>query len=693
MSSNLKISARETSRLDDSIVLLKGIGEKTAADAEKLAIFSVKDLLDYFPFRYEDRTIIEPRELIDGQKVTVQGAIIRKPQLERRGRKTRVIAELDLDGFNRMQAVWFNQPYLVNQFIPGRVLSITGKYTSRFRQITVSQHEFIAPDKQAIHTGRIVPVYIGTSRIKTEELRKWITQVLDTYAEWIIDVVPEEIRVKYKLINKYTAYRWIHFPESQEQLMQAKRSLVFEEFFLYQLKLQLFRKQYKTANKGITHTYDRQMLRTFVDRLEFSLTGAQKRVITEILHDMEMEQPTYRLLHGDVGSGKTIVAAIAVLASWTCGYQSTLMVPTEILAEQHFDTISAYFKDTDIKICLLKGKLTKREREALLDDIKHHRFDLIIGTHALIQEDVEYAKLGLVIIDEQHRFGVEQRALLQRKGKYPDVLSMTATPIPRTMALTVFGDLDISVLDMMPSGRKKIKTEWHTLSKEQAVLNKMRELIGDDRQAYVVCPLIEESEALEASNAEEIYEQISAYFPDLQVDLLHGRLPAQEKDQIMERFAAGSTRILIATTVIEVGINVPNATVMLIYNADRFGLAQLHQLRGRVGRGEEQSYCFLLADAKGEIAKQRMQVMVESNDGFYIADKDLQLRGPGEFFGRRQSGLPEFKLGDIVNDYKIMEVARAEAGRYMENQALIHQGNPALLAYVKNNFTGSNFLA
>ena len=676
--------------VDDPIDLLRGIGPKMKTEMDKLGIYVVRDLLEYYPFRYEDRTLTEARELIDGERVTVSGAVVGRAQVERRGRKSRTLVTLNIDGVNYIRAVWFNQPYLANQLQPERTLSVTGKYQSRFRQITVAHHEF-ADVSQAVHTGKVVPVYVGTYALKTTDLRKWIRLSLDTYRDSVEDHLPVELREKYRLISREQAYEWIHFPQSSEQLTQAKRRLIFEEFFLYQLKLQLFRKQYKTNTIGIAHSYNRQLLRNFVDQLGFQLTSAQRRVIKEILADMESEHPMYRLLHGDVGSGKTIVATVALLANWTSQYQATLMVPTEILAEQHFETISLYTRELGVRICLLKGKLTKKEREALREAIKCHEYDIIIGTHALIQEDIEFADLGLVVIDEQHRFGVEQRALLHRKGQHPDVLTMTATPIPRTMAMTIFGDLDVSTIDEMPSDRKKIQTEWYAFSKEEFVLKKVQEILDKQQQVYIVCPLIEESEMLEAEDAEQLYERMKQSFSGSEVGLLHGRLSSQIKDQIMSRFVAGEINILVATTVIEVGINVPNASAIIIYNADRFGLAQLHQLRGRVGRSDQQAFCYLLADAKGEIAKQRMQVMVQSNDGFYIAEKDLQLRGPGEIFGKRQSGLPEFKIGNIIDDFSIMEVARKEASRYANDDA--DRGNKLLIDFYKQDKKGSNFLA
>jgi len=672
-------------KLSDQVTAIKGIGPKTAAQLENIGVITIQQLIDYYPFRYEDRTYSQFDQLIDGENITIKGIILNKPQLIRRGKKTRIIINLAMDDNKKIKVIWFNQPYLMNNLRVNQSISITGKYSAKYKHITAQKYQLDNNDILQIHTGTIVPIYLRCYQISSEQFRKWINLALEELNDCIDDLLPESIIDKYKLISREKAYKWMHFPENSEQRKQAYRRLVFEEFFFYQLKLQLYRNNYKLTTKDITRRYDRRVIHAFIERLDFPLTSAQERVISEILIDLEHPQPMYRLLHGDVGSGKTIVATILLIANWASRFQGVLMVPTEILAEQHYQTIIKYTEELDVKICLLKGGISKKEREKLIAAIKQGDIDIVVGTHALLQNDVEFANLGLVIIDEQHRFGVEQRAILSNKGSAPDVLNMTATPIPRTMAMTIFGDVDISVLNELPINRKKVITECYELNKERLVFQKILEILMKRQQVYIVCPLIEESDVFQVNDVQSIFSKITEKFANYRVGILHGKLSNIEKDDIMQQFINHQIDILVTTTVIEVGVNVPNASLIVVYNAERFGLTQLHQLRGRVGRANYQGYCFLLADAKSDNCKQRMQVMIDSNDGFYIAEKDLELRGPGEILGNRQSGLPAFKLGNIIEDYNIMRVARNEAINWVNNTDYIRNLN--------NINLGINFLA
>ena len=461
----------------------------------------------------------------------------------------------------------------------------------------------------------------------------------------------------------------MHFPTSPEEVKHARRRLVYEEFLYFQLKMQAFRKFEREQSTGLRQHYDLKKLKGFIATLPFQLTNAQKKVVNEICADIKSPYKMNRLLQGDVGSGKTAVAAIALYASVTAGYQGALMVPTEILAEQHVESLNSLLEPTGVTIALLSGSVKGKKRQEILRQLKAGDIDIMIGTHALIQDEVDFHNLGLVITDEQHRFGVEQRRILREKGESPDVLFMTATPIPRTLAITVFGEMDVSVINEMPAGRKTIETHWAKNDMLDRILEFVEAELKKGRQAYVICPLIEESDKLDVQNAIDVYSLLSNYYDGrFKAGLMHGRLPSTEKEEVMKAFSLNEIQLLVSTTVVEVGVNVPNATVMVIYDAERFGLSQLHQLRGRVGRGQEQSYCILLADPKTEIGKERMRIMTETNDGFILSERDLELRGPGDFFGKKQSGLPEFKVADMVHDYRALETARNDAAILIEQQ-------------------------
>ncbi|MGA8941933.1 MAG: ATP-dependent DNA helicase RecG, partial [Thermoactinomyces sp.] len=478
----------------------------------------------------------------------------------------------------------------------------------------------------------------------------------------------EELRKKYKLISRASAMYYLHFPKGKEEGRQARRRMAFEELFLYELKIMWLRRVHRQAVKGLAHQFSNEKVQAFIDQLAFPLTGAQKRVTGEILADLRKPVQMNRLLQGDVGSGKTVVAAIALYANYLSGYQGALMVPTEILAEQHASSLKELLSACNLHVVTLTGRMTAREKKDALGQIQMGMADIVVGTHALIQETVVFRKLGLVITDEQHRFGVKQRAMLREKGEVPDVLHMTATPIPRTLSITVFGEMDVSTIDEMPAGRKPVDTYWVKKELWPRIIRFVQKECKSGRQAYVICPLIEESEKLDLQNAQEIFEQLAMELNPIRVGLLHGRMSSAEKDEVMRSFAGNEVQVLVSTTVVEVGVNVPNATVMVIYDADRFGLAQLHQLRGRVGRGGGASTCILVANPKSEQGVERMRIMSETTDGFEISRRDLELRGPGDFLGVKQSGLPDFKVADLNHDLRILEVARAEAAQYVNRK-------------------------
>ncbi|NHN28439.1 ATP-dependent DNA helicase RecG [Paenibacillus agricola] len=638
---------------------VQGVRGKKPEELLALGISTVGDLLDYYPFRYEDYTVRDLAEVKDGDRITVQGTIVGMPQLQMYGRiKSRLTCKIIVNSLF-VTAVWFNRHFMKDQLQAGTEVVLTGKWDQKRLHLTVAESEF--PGNANTQTGTLQPVYSIAGPITQKWMRKTTKQALTQYGDLIEEVLPQMLVDRYGLIGRKEAIALLHLPSSLREGQQARQRMVYEELFLFQLKMQAYRALNHDRADGVAHPLDLPVVRAFVRALPFVLTESQKNVLAEILHDLQQPFCMSRLLQGDVGAGKTVVAATALFAVVKAGYQGALMVPTEILAEQHKRSLDKLFEPYGIEVGILTGSVPERKRRDLLGSLQLGLIDIIVGTHALIQEGVNFRNLGLVVTDEQHRFGVNQRSILRRKGMNPDVLTMTATPIPRTLAITAFGDMDVSTLRELPKGRKPIKTYSVTHEMLERVLGFIRREVSEGRQTYVICPLIEESEKLDVQNAIDVHAQLQFAFPDYKVGLLHGRMAASEKDEIMRAFSANQLHVLVSTTVIEVGVDVPNATLMVVYDAHRFGLSQLHQLRGRVGRGEHQSYCVLIADPKNEIGKQRMKAMTDTNDGFEIARRDLELRGPGDFFGTKQSGLPDFKLADMVADFETMEQARDDA--------------------------------
>lgn len=642
----------------DSVNTLKGVGKASAEQLQKLGIESIEDLINTFPYRHEDFRLKNLAETPHNERVTIEGRVESEPSVLFLGKnKSRLQIRL-LAGNHLVKAVFFNQHYLKERLGIGMVVTVTGKWDRGRQVINVSNFS----EGPKIDQADFEPVYSLKNVMHQKTFRKYMRQALNLCANEIEETLPHSLRETYMLPNIGQALEMVHFPKSPNDVKQARRRFVYEELLKFQLKMIGMKKIRKENEIGTAIHYDLDRLKEFISSLPFELTNAQKRVINELCGELKNPVRMNRLLQGDVGSGKTVVAAVALFAAITASYQGALMAPTEILAEQHANSLAAWLEPFGVRVAFLSGSTKAKSRKIILEQLASGEIDLLIGTHALIQADVSFAKLGLVITDEQHRFGVEQRRVLREKGLNPDVLFMTATPIPRTLAITAFGEMDVSILDEMPEGRKKVETFWLKEDSLLPVLRKMEKELQAGRQSYVICPLIEESDKLDVQNAVDVHAQLSAHFSGkYTVGLMHGRLHSDEKDEIMRDFSEGKINCLVSTTVVEVGVNVPNATFMLIYDATRFGLAQLHQLRGRVGRGADQSYCVLLADPKNDEGKERMQSMTETNDGFLLAEKDLELRGAGDFFGKKQSGMPEFKMADLVHDFRALETARKDA--------------------------------
>jgi ATP-dependent DNA helicase RecG len=656
---------------------LKGVGPQRAKQLEAKGLLTAGDLLYYAPFRYEDRSNVKPlRDLAPGEMATAVATVraVHTPRFQRRNLGL-VEAVFEDPAGGSVTAKWFNASYLSGVLEPGLRVALFGRveFDSYTRELSMPHPEFEVlrgGDDEAddsLHTGRIVPVYHAVGKVSARVLRAVLKRLTDALPP-LDDPLPGHIRAALNLPGLDTAIRHLHFPEPGTDLRAlnafrspAQHRIIFDEFFWLETGMALRRGQAR-LEPGIAFELKDSAREKVRRMLPFRLTAAQKRVVGEIARDMASPQPMSRLVQGDVGSGKTIVAAQAAVIAVENGFQAALLAPTEILAAQHYASLKQVFEPIDYRLVLLTGSLPKKQKEQVKRAVAGGFAQIVVGTHALLEQDVEFHRLGLAIIDEQHRFGVLQRQALQRKGVSPDVLVMTATPIPRTLALTVYGDLDVSVIGELPPNRRPIKTVHRTHDEIERVWSFVKREAEAGRQAYVVYPAIEESEALAVKAAEKAYEELSTHvFPTLRVGLLHGKLPAAGREAVMEAFKRGEVQVLVSTTVIEVGVDVPNATVMVIENAERFGLAQLHQLRGRVGRGGRQSYCVLIAGRLGEAGRERIRTLVESSDGFHIAEMDLRLRGPGEFLGTRQSGLPAFRVGDILRDTEILEAARREA--------------------------------
>ncbi|WP_281829795.1 MULTISPECIES: ATP-dependent DNA helicase RecG [Lactobacillus] len=647
---------------------IKGVGTKTAANLGSLGIYSIYDLLFYFPFRYDELQTLPLDQIMDGQKVLLKGIVATEPFLSRFGyKKSRLSFKLRID-HDIVMVNFFNQPWLKNKVEIGKEVAVYGKYNVA-RQ-SLSAFKFVAEKE---NDSGMAPIYPVNKHVRQKKLVDLINLAIDNFLDQVENVVPKRIRQKYRLLSDQEIIQKMHHPKNGNEVQLAKRSAIFREFFIFQMQLALLTSQSNEHNTGEAKKYDLKAIAKLTASLPFELSADQKQAVNEIYADLFQKRQMRRLLQGDVGSGKTVVAVYAIFAAITAGYQAALMVPTEILATQHFNKIDQLLRPLGVRVALLTGNTKTLERREIYRELTDGTINVVIGTHALIQKNVIFKNLGLVIIDEQHRFGVGQRQALINKGECPDILAMTATPIPRTLALTVYGEMSVSEIRHLPAGRKPIISSWQTSSQMDSVYRLMREQLAAGFQIYAVTPLISESETLDLKNAEELHQKLSHDFPDQNVVLLHGQMPGPKKNKIMADFVAGEIDILVTTSVIEVGVDVANANMMVIYNADRFGLSQLHQLRGRIGRGQTQSYCVFVADPKTDSGKARMKIIASTNDGFKLAEEDLKMRGEGDLFGKAQSGLPEFRVGNVVNNYQTLVVAQKEA------KALV-QADPKLTA-------------
>jgi ATP-dependent DNA helicase RecG len=684
------MAARYT--LETEVQYVKGVGTKLAQVLSKLNLYTLGDLLFHLPRRYEDRRQFRKiAHARPGDAVTVSGKLVTVDNVKVRN-LTLTKAYLD-DGSGVLELVWYNQPYIKDTLTKLRNSQIVAygiiKESPYGLQMETPEWEDLpdgADPDSLLSVNRIVPIYPLTEGIRQKRMRQIIWNAVQ-YAHLAPEILPRSVRERLGLMPIQQAIAQIHFPDSEQAIDPARQRLVFEEFFLMQLGVGMQRQRTR-QERGIAMRIDADRLNEMLHRIvPFELTNAQKRVISEIWGDMAQPHPMNRLLQGDVGSGKTIVAAAAILAAIDNQYQAAMMAPTEILAEQHYINLHRLFQPLGISVELLVGRLSNKQRQQARERIATGRGMVAVGTHALIQEGVSFARLGLAIVDEQHRFGVLQRAALRDKGTMPHVLVMTATPIPRTLTLTLYGELDVSIIDELPPGRKPVRTHWKTPEERLKVYEGVRKLIQEGRQAYVICPLIDESDKLQVRAAEQMAEHLQKdVFPDLRVGLLHGRMKPAEKEAVMDAFRAGELQILVSTTVIEVGVDVPNAAAIVIEDADRFGLAQLHQLRGRVGRSEHQSYCVLIANPKSDDGQRRMEIMTRTNNGFLIAEEDLRIRGPGEIYGTRQSGMPSFRVADLVKDMRLLEVARQEAFHLLEHDPDLSRPEHAALREAVERF-------
>jgi ATP-dependent DNA helicase RecG len=677
--------------LDSPVTKLPGIKEAMAQRLARLNISTIRDFLTLYPRRYDDyRSLKTIDQLKYDEDVTIIGQVWETRKRESRNRQT-IVTSILTDGTATIEATWFNQPWLVNMLKPGAQIVLSGRVDQYLGRLTFQSPEWEELDKELIHTGRLVPIYPLTQGITAKWLRNRVKSAVDYWARRLPDYLPEASRQRLDMLALGDAIRQIHFPDSWEMLEAARRRLAFDELLMIQLGV-LHRRQLWQSRQGRPVHIPPGTLEDLLKILPFQLTGAQRRTLDDIVKDLQRDTPMSRLVQGDVGSGKTVVALMAMVLTVQDGGQAALLAPTEILAEQHHKGMSQLLTvmgeaiQRKFNIQLLTGSISASERKEILEGLTNGDIDIVVGTHAIIQEDVELRDLRLTVVDEQHRFGVEQRGALRDKGFNPHMLVMTATPIPRTLALTLYGDLDLSLIDELPPGRQPIETRWLTLQERERAYSFIQLQIEKGRQAFIICPLVEESDKTEAKSAIEEHKRLQHdIFPRLRVGLLHGRMKADEKETVMRAFRDQETHILVSTSVVEVGIDVPNATVMLVEGANRFGLAQLHQFRGRVGRGAHKSYCLLLADKLTSEAEDRLKAIEQTKDGFQLAEYDLKMRGPGEFFGTRQSGLPDLKLVQL-SDVKLLELARTEAQLIFEQDCNLEQPQHRLLARQVDSF-------
>ena len=674
--------------LNKDVKYVKTVGPNRVKLLNKLNIYTLKDLIEYYPRDYEDRS--KPKNLyecIDGEEVLIEAMATGRINEMHKGRMTisRLIVK---DQTGTCYITWFNQGYLRDKFQPGRMYRFFGKISNKNGRLEMNSPVYDEID-QSKNTGKIIPIYPLTFELKQNTLRRIIENGLLEVKGQLPETLPEYILKENNLWDINNTIERIHFPVEFSDFNKARERLVFEELLTMQLALLKLKNNYEHETDGIQFSKDVHMSNV-INMLPFRLTKAQLRVLEEIDRDMESNKPMNRLLQGDVGSGKTVVAMIAAYKAVKSGYQATIMAPTAILASQHLESFKGILDEFGIRTELLISNVTKKKKAEILEKLQSGEIDVLIGTHAILEENVVFKNLGLVVTDEQHRFGVKQRSTIAAKGQNPDIIAMSATPIPRTLALILYGDLDISIIDELPPNRKKIETFAVRKNMEERVNNFIKKQIAEGRQAYIVCPLVEENEDMEG--LQSVVELAEKYqketFSEYKVAYLHGKMKPKEKDEIMQRFKDGEIQILIATTVIEVGVNVPNASIMVVENAERFGLAQLHQLRGRVGRGEYQSYCILRYEGNGETIRQRMKVMCDTNDGFIISEKDLELRGSGDFFGTEQHGLPEFKIANLFEDMAVLKKVQGLALKIMEDDPLLEkEKNAKLNDLVKEKFS------
>ena len=681
-------------KLSDSINKVRGVGVKKAAAFARLGIQTVYDLLTYYPRAYEDQSRVTPiARLRAGERATVLAVIQQVQERQGRRRGFAILTALLGDGTGYAQAVWFNQRFLKTKLREGRRILLTGKAEYAYKGggqlalTNITSFELLGAEEDAGEHLGILPVYAATEGLTQKQLRTMMEYALTQTVDELEENLPQRVREEYRLIGRRRAFQHIHFPKQEEELRTARRRLAFEELYLIQCGLLALKKRTAEEQEGIAHAADGTLVERVRAALPFTLTGDQEQVWGEISRDMESPLPMRRLVQGDVGSGKTAVALLALVKTVESGHQGAMMAPTEILARQHYDYLRELLTPLGVRVGFLSGRLTKKERTAVAAALGAHEVDIAVGTHALIQDHVAFAALGLVVTDEQHRFGVAQRTALEKKSALtPDVLVMTATPIPRTMTLTVYGDLDVSRIEHLPPGRQPIRTFLRDETARAKIYAFVRREIESGRQAYVVCPLIEASEEMDLPSAEDVYEELAhGIFRGIPCGLLHGRMKSAEKEAVMTDFYANRVKLLVSTTVIEVGVNVPNASILVVEHAERFGLAQLHQLRGRVGRGSYASYCILIA-GRSASSQERLKVIEQTSDGFRLAEEDLRLRGPGQFFGAMQHGLGDLKIADVLADMDLLLLARRAALATMDDPAALSFVLPTLMRQYRERF-------